>query len=210
MHEKADLLIEEIIQSNATKEGKLIVSSPFDKSNTAFSRCGKDGILTNIYSFHGPFHETFDLAIALHLCGEATDVALRRAESVNAAGIVVAPCCVGKLSTKAMNPDIYHATGKHISESRLLYGKTFDLNNPLMTIIFLTKGSNEATVSYPISSVFCELVTDQNDWDALSKLQTTAMKAKGKHNGTLHGEQQRPYSKQIEDCCWKSITTRLR
>lgn len=121
MHEKANLVVEEIRNCNTKeKDPSPPVATRFDKTNTAFSCCGKDGILSNLYSFHGPveaFQENFDLAIALHLCGEATDVALRKAGNMNAAGIVVAPCCVGKLSMKAMNPDIYHATGKRFPES---------------------------------------------------------------------------------------------
>eukprot|EP00980_Cylindrotheca_fusiformis_P019062 scaffold6433_cov125-Cylindrotheca_fusiformis.AAC.4 len=143
MHEKADLVVEEIRQNETTKSDPLTAPIRFDKNNRAFSCCGRDGILSNLHSFHGPveaFKENFDLAIALHLCGEATDVALRLAGSVNAAGVVVAPCCVGKLSTKAMNPDVYNATG-----------------------------SNEATVTYPQSSFFRGIITDQEDWDALAK-----------------------------------------
>ena len=34
---------------------------------------------------------SFDLGLALHLCGEATDVALRLAGDVGAMGIVIAP-----------------------------------------------------------------------------------------------------------------------
>lgn len=33
----------------------------------------------------------------------------------------------------------------------------------------MTQGSNSATVSYPQSSVFCELIREQQDWDALAK-----------------------------------------
>lgn len=40
---------------------------------------------------------TFDIAIALHACGNATDDALRRAEQAGAA-FVVSPCCAGKMS----------------------------------------------------------------------------------------------------------------
>ena len=38
----------------------------------------------------------FDIAIAVHACGTATDDALRRAEAAGAA-FVVSPCCAGKM-----------------------------------------------------------------------------------------------------------------
>lgn len=117
---------------------------------------GGGRILDNLFTFHGPvqdFVEPFDIAIALHLCGEATDVCLRKAIDAQAAAIVVAPCCVGKLSSKAFNPDVYHATGH-----------------------------NHATVTYPQSDVFCRLISStstttstdnndkqQDDWNVLAK-----------------------------------------
>ena len=46
-----------------------------------------------IESYRGP---AFDVALALHVCGEGTDAAMLQAQARNAA-FVVAPCCVGKL-----------------------------------------------------------------------------------------------------------------
>ena len=46
-----------------------------------------------IESYRGP---AFDVALALHVCGEGTDAAMMQAQARNAA-FVVAPCCVGKL-----------------------------------------------------------------------------------------------------------------
>jgi len=45
-------------------------------------------------------------------------------------GRLVAPCCVGKLSAKAFNPDVFHAAGQ-----------------------------NNATITYPQSDVFCKLTS---------------------------------------------------
>jgi len=120
---------------------------------------GRIRILDNLYTFCGPvqdFVEPFDMAIALHLCGEATDVCLRKAINAEAASIIVAPCCVGKLSKKVLNPDVYHATGQ-----------------------------NNATVTYPQSDLFCRLISpttttkddnndnsnkqEEEDWNALAK-----------------------------------------
>jgi hypothetical protein len=151
MHEKAEFVAQELLagsdHSAQQKDNKGSSSSEqppsFVKHNPAFRSCAKDGVLNNLFSFHGPveqYTESFDMAIALHLCGEATDVTLRKAVAVQASSLVVAPCCVGKLSQKVLNPDIYHATGQNIP-----------------------------TVSYPQSKVFCQLITNKNDWDALCK-----------------------------------------
>ena len=119
---------------------------------------GRIRILDNLFSFCGPVQDfvgPFDMAIALHLCGEATDVCLRKAINAEAASIIVAPCCVGKLSKKVLNPDVYHATGQ-----------------------------NNATVTYPQSDLFCKLISStttkddnndnnneqqEEDWNALAK-----------------------------------------
>ena len=96
----------------------------------------------NLYSFHGPIEEytgPCDMALALHVCGEATDVSMRRAANLGASVMVVAPCCVGKLSRRVHNPNIYHATQQ-----------------------------NKPTVSYPQSKTFCQLIPPNgDDWDAL-------------------------------------------
>jgi hypothetical protein len=137
MHHKADQVAKECQAQNDPSEA---TPSAFP-DDPRFRNC--QGPLKNLYSFHGPvedYTESFDMALALHLCGEATDVTLRRAVQVQAAAIVVAPCCVGKLSKKVLNPSIYHATG-----------------------------SNIPTVQYPQSTTFCQLVQNQDDWDALVK-----------------------------------------
>lgn len=123
--------------------------------------------IPNLFTFHGPVQafdlEYFDMAVALHLCGEATDVVLRIAGKKQASAVVVSPCCVGKLAANGDNPYVFQATGKNI-----------------------------ATVSYPQSTTFCQLILgtmavnkykkdlkasermeqknkDKSDWDALAK-----------------------------------------
>jgi hypothetical protein len=177
MHEKADMVIQEILKEShdsnecqnkyaASVEASTMspsMTQGYDSSSSRFRSCGnsRSRILSNLFSFHGPveeFKEPFDIAIALHLCGEATDVCLRKAVAISASAIVVAPCCVGKLSSRNINPDVFHATGQ-----------------------------NMATVSYPQSALFCQLVGTchtgpsnenddavseqqrQDDWDALAK-----------------------------------------
>lgn len=153
MHQKAELVVKEILEKgeelSASYRSNTVSSSMShdddddDDSSACFSSCGRDGILENLFSFHGPvekYSKSFDMALALHLCGEATDVTLRKAASAGATAIVVAPCCVGKLSQQVRNPNVFHATGENV-----------------------------ATVSYPQSSTFCQLISQQADWDALAK-----------------------------------------
>ena len=56
--------------------------------------------LTNVRIVHGrieDFHEDFDVGVALHACGGASDAALARCVAKKAT-FVVAPCCVGKIA----------------------------------------------------------------------------------------------------------------
>jgi Methyltransferase domain len=148
MHHKVDLVVEQVLTktSNARHSSSSITTTesvPCYANGPNFRRCGRNGVLENLLSFQGPveeYTETFDMALALHLCGQATDVAIRKAISVGATSLVMAPCCVGKLSRQALNPDIYHATGQ-----------------------------NTPTVVYPQSSTVCPLIPDPADWDALAK-----------------------------------------
>lgn len=91
--------------------------------------------IPNLFTFHGSisnyveYNNDFDIGIALHACGEATDHVLR-ACGESKANFIVSPCCVGKLSRQTHNPYIYHATA-----------------------------TNEPTISYPQSSLFCKSVS---------------------------------------------------
>jgi SAM-dependent methyltransferase len=99
--------------------------------------------IPNLYTFLGPleaFDGDFDIGVALHLCGEATDVALRKCGLANARAIVFAPCCVGKLNPNVKNPYIRLATG-----------------------------SDTPSVLYPQSSLFQRHVTVKEDWNALAR-----------------------------------------
>ncbi|ETV94786.1 hypothetical protein H310_11741 [Aphanomyces invadans] len=60
--------------------------------------------LTNVTVFCGKVDEytdTFDVGIALHACGEATDMVLEKCLESTAA-YVLAPCCVGKIKHSAL------------------------------------------------------------------------------------------------------------
>ncbi|KAE9244926.1 hypothetical protein PF004_g5475 [Phytophthora fragariae] len=55
--------------------------------------------LTNVEIFCGfidDYHKPFDVGIALHACGEATDIVMQKCLAERAA-YVLAPCCVGKI-----------------------------------------------------------------------------------------------------------------
>jgi hypothetical protein len=55
--------------------------------------------LTNVEIFCGfidEYHNPFDVGIALHACGEATDMVMQKCLEERAA-YVLAPCCVGKI-----------------------------------------------------------------------------------------------------------------
>jgi len=61
------------------------------------SRVKKAG-LNNVEVIHGlvqDYLEPFDLAIALHACGEASDL-VQDLSLHHQAGFVLCPCCVGK------------------------------------------------------------------------------------------------------------------
>jgi hypothetical protein len=130
-----------------TKQCKDSVVGATERStpNDALSPCILEACqgVPNLFTFYGAveaFHETFDMAVALHLCGEATDVALRKCGHVKAQALVVAPCCVGKLSREKKNP-----------------------------YIFLANGSDTPTVKYPQSWMFCQFLDNETDWNALAK-----------------------------------------
>ena len=77
-----------------------------------------------------------DVGIALHLCGEATDVALRTCGQIQATALVFCPCCVGKLNRKRKNPYVWQATGQ-----------------------------NKPTVTYPQSRLFQTVLTHRSSQD---------------------------------------------
>jgi len=147
MHQKTELVIQQILLDSSNDEppssSTIQSTRSYYVDDSRFRCCGRKGILENLISFEGPvedYTESFDMALALHLCGQATDVAIRKAIAVGASSMVMAPCCVGKLSRQVLNPDIFHATGQNLP-----------------------------TVSYPQSFAFCQLIHDSNDWDALAK-----------------------------------------
>ena len=66
----------------------------------------KQSGLTNVRTFHGDiaeFTEPFCVGLALHACGEASDLAME-ASIAAGASFILCPCCVGKLSSAAHDP----------------------------------------------------------------------------------------------------------
>jgi hypothetical protein len=82
-----------------------------------------------------------------HACGEASDLVLRACGRAGAQ-MVVAPCCVGKLNRRVLNPYVFHATGRDLP-----------------------------TITYPQSTAFKEIsppdwdaltkAADYSDWDEM-------------------------------------------
>jgi hypothetical protein len=94
LHQKAQTVMQEM-KNNEDKqqqeEPKDIVNDDSkstkqeeDQNSSLLRFCGENkegGVLSNLYTFNGPleyFHESDDVAVALHLCGEATDVCIRK------------------------------------------------------------------------------------------------------------------------------------
>ena len=116
------------------------VLHPATKSDDRLRHCAK---IPNLYTFSGPlqaFDLDFDVGVALHLCGESTDVALRKCAVAQVRALVFAPCCVGKLNRNVKNPYIWQSTG-----------------------------ANDPTVEYPQSSLLKRHIRDMDDWNALAK-----------------------------------------
>lgn len=71
------------------------------------------GHVPNLVMYHGSisrYDEPFDIGLALHACGEATDLVLHACGRAKAA-FVAAPCCVGKLM--GFNPYIFQSSGEN-------------------------------------------------------------------------------------------------
>jgi len=80
--------------------------------------------LTNVQTWCGDiteYDEPFGLGLALHACGEASDLAMRACVEAGAR-FVVSPCCVGKLSGSALDPYKFNATGGNVG--RIAYPRS--------------------------------------------------------------------------------------
>lgn len=78
----------------------LIEMKPNKSVDMIQSRANEAGLL-NVNTFHGNFLDyphTFDLGLAIHLCGEATDLCMERCFNY-CASFVIVPCCVGKIAS---------------------------------------------------------------------------------------------------------------
>lgn len=114
-----------------------------DVARERAAACGLVEPTCNLKTFLGSitkYEEPFDIGLALHACGEATDLVLRACGEANAA-FVTASCCVGKLQIAGLNPYVYQA------------------NN-----------DNAPTVDYPQSSFYRNCLGLSSDkFDALAK-----------------------------------------
>ena len=82
----------------------VLVDAKSRSLDVAERRAGAAG-LANVRCVLGlieDFHEDFDVGVALHACGGASDAAMEKCVRANAA-YVMAPCCVGKIALAASN-----------------------------------------------------------------------------------------------------------
>ena len=91
--------------------------------------------LTNVQTWCGDITEydaPFGLGLALHACGEASDLAMRACVEAGAR-FVVSPCCVGKLSGAALDPYKFNATGGNFG--RITYPRSQAVAAVLDTVV---------------------------------------------------------------------------
>ena len=83
--------------------------------------------LTNVRFFEGDlsaFAEAFDIGLALHACGTASDLVLDVCVAARAC-FVICPCCTGKVSEARKDGYRFQATGS--SEGRVTYPRSRDV-----------------------------------------------------------------------------------
>ena len=96
-------------------------------------------VLPNLHTYYGSiqsYSESFDIGIALHACGEASDWVLRKCLEKNAS-FVVCSCCCGKIRRNAANPYTFQSTGGNKNEIEYPQSRAFaciDENNPLKVV----------------------------------------------------------------------------
>lgn len=143
------LVHEKALQFSETKEE--MYCYPKNADVTVHDQCKRPCLgIPNLYTFHGSmevYEDAFDMGVSLHACGEASDLVLRACGRAGAQ-MVVAPCCVGKLNRRVLNPYVFHATG-----------------------------DNLPTITYPQSTAFKEIspsdwdalakAADYSDWDEM-------------------------------------------
>lgn len=123
-----------------------------------------------------PFH----IGMALHACGEATDIALRACilQQRHTAAFVLAPCCVGKLSTETHDPHVFHATQQNIPTVTYPQSSYFQstLNVTAMEFNHLAKAADYSSYSSMDSPTDAVRRVSQSciDYDRLCYVRETA------------------------------------
>ncbi|KAF0693014.1 Aste57867_15963 [Aphanomyces stellatus] len=102
----------------------------------AYERITSSG-LTNVSVFCGKvddYDAAFDVGIALHACGEATDMVLEKCLQSNAA-YVLAPCCVGKIKHSALVYPRSHTFDHVLTRSEYqIFAKAADFGHTALTL----------------------------------------------------------------------------
>jgi Methyltransferase domain len=137
LHEKARSCVKQL-QTSDEDHANSDLSSEDNNSTPSIVHATA---ISNLFTFFGDiesFPDPFHIGVALHVCGEATDVVLRKC-AANKSHVVIASCCIGKLSQQAKDPYIYQATCQ-----------------------------NDRTIQYPQSKPFQHCLPTSQDWNALA------------------------------------------
>ena len=166
LHEKADRCFGGASSTCRSTSAEKDIKSPSIHPPPQPSPRLKPTAITNLWTFSGDiesFTMPFDLSVALHVCGEATDVVLRKSAQQKA-HLVVAPCCVGKLNRQKKDPYIYRATAKNTPT--ILYPQSQLFRQCLQCNSNTDVDSGE---SFAAERTTTNNMAAANDWDALAK-----------------------------------------
>ena len=164
----------------------------------------------DIESFPIPFH----IGVALHVCGEATDVFLRKCHQQKA-HIVAAPCCVGKLNRQKKDPYIYHATTENTPTIQYPQSHLFQQCLQCSCTYIDDKNSKNVPVEEKTTVIHINMVDAANSWDALAKaadysheldMNNRRNAARRAAKGVLEMDRKLFLE---QDCSYKAVLTRM-
>eukprot|EP00658_Telonema_sp_P-2_P048547 TRINITY_DN36923_c0_g1_i6.p1 TRINITY_DN36923_c0_g1~~TRINITY_DN36923_c0_g1_i6.p1 ORF type:complete len:268 (-),score=49.04 TRINITY_DN36923_c0_g1_i6:146-949(-) len=105
--------------------GRVIVADVNPRSLQIAAERAALAKLSNVELWEGDireFGEDFDLGLALHACGEATDVAIERCVG-SGSMFIMCPCCVGKLRSDR-DHDVHVGCGQQDTEAMMGYPRS--------------------------------------------------------------------------------------
>ena len=111
------------------------------------------------------YYSKFDIGIALHACGPATDMVLDKIRVSNASFVVV-PCCYGRIATLAYTSDVFSKEGQARKEKS--HEKIHNENENNKFELANQKSSQNLSI-FPKSEVMRELKIDKDKFCLLSR-----------------------------------------